>query len=114
RLRQTPQFVTQAERTMQRLRKSADLFAFAKVCFRFRRASSSSEAGDLAFDERQLDPSDARRFARAEDGRDSRLLKLVDLHIAIADRTAQQHRQLNIRDQMKTTGEVVARDFFDI
>ncbi len=65
-----------------------------------------------SLDDRQFNASDTRRFAGAKNSGDCRSLEIVDSHVAGFDLATQQKRQLDVRNQMKPTSEVVARDGF--
>src|SRR5262249_27904054 len=78
---------------------------------RFVMLTRDRKPGDLAFDERQFQPADSGRLARAVNVRDAGLLKLIDSHIAVLNHASQQLSQLDIRHEMIATRKIITRDF---
>src|SRR5688500_18134204 len=71
--------------------------------------SGGSESPDLTFYERQFQSTDARRFSCTVNLRHRSLLKLIHSHAAVVNNTSQQLRQFNIRHEMKTARQIIAR-----
>src|ERR1051325_5235096 len=69
---------------------------------------------NLAFDERQFESSNSSCLACGVNVRDARLLKLIDAHIPVFNRTSEQLPELEIRHEMITTREIITRDFLTI
>src|ERR1700722_87479 len=70
-----------------------------------------SVSGDFAFDECQLQAANSGGFARAVCSGDRGLLILVHVNKVFAEPATAHARQLDVRYQMKTAGEIVAFDF---
>src|SRR5262245_30225207 len=75
-----------------------------------RALSRGGEAGDLSFDERAIDAADARELSRAKNGRQARLLRLIDGDKALFDPASQKHRQFQIRNEPVAAAQHVAGD----
>src|SRR5687768_8371512 len=72
--------------------------------------SGGSESRDLTFYERQFQSPDARPFSCTVNLRNRSLLKLIHSHAAVVNNACQQLRQFNIRHEMKTARQIIARD----
>src|SRR5580658_473291 len=67
--------------------------------------------GNFAFHERQFEAADSGGFAGAEYSGDRSLLILVHLNKSIVEHAAAHARELDVGDEMKAAGEIVACDF---
>src|SRR4029079_630843 len=95
---------------IQQVREPHLLRARRKKFTRFIEPSCGRKACDLAFDERQLEATDARRFSCTVNLRHSRLLKFINTHSAAIDCTTSQLREFHIRHKMKSASEIIARN----
>src|SRR6185437_9354345 len=75
---------------------------------RFAELAGCSKTGNFAFDERPFHAADAGRLAGAVDVWRGRALEIVGRDETVFDPAAKQHRQLEVGDEVKSAGEVVA------
>src|SRR5580693_5618983 len=70
--------------------------------------------GDFAFDERQLEAANSGGLAGTEYSGDRGSLILVNCNNVFAEAAAAHARELDVGDEMKAAGEIVACDFADL
>src|SRR5215213_9568595 len=110
RCRQLSQLVTQCKRTIQKVCKLTLLPAKRKQLARGFMLSGRCQSRDLTFQKRQLKTTNTSRLSSAVNIWNRRLLKLIHSHAATINHASQQLRQLDIRQEMKTTREIITRN----
>jgi hypothetical protein len=80
--RQASEFAAQTERPTQNAHKAPRFLALIEQHSSLFFVPSGSKTGDLSLDQRQLNPSNARRFAGTENSLDRGLLEAINLYIS--------------------------------
>jgi hypothetical protein len=77
-------------------------------------SASSGQAGDLPFNERQFQATNAGGLSGAEYIRRRSPLEIVHLHKTVPEPATQQAGEFGVRNKMESAGEVITRNILQI
>ncbi|MDP6930804.1 MAG: hypothetical protein QF412_13985, partial [Planctomycetota bacterium] len=101
-------FVTKFETSPQSDSKLLLLMTCAEKASGKGLGSGSRQTGDTALDNRLINTSDSRRFTGAKNICDAGLLAFIDPDPSLHDLTTEMSGHTDIRDETKSTGQIIA------